>query len=65
MNSNFVKTVIDAGGSIHPIIIPASETNGTGLMNPSIYNDNGRLIMNLTSCKLHIISRIDEVSNYL
>lgn len=47
MNSNFVKTVIDAGGSIHPIIIPASETNGTGLMNPSIFNDNGRLILNL------------------
>ena len=47
MNSNFVKTVIDVGGSIHPIIIPASETNGTGLMNPSIFNDNGRLILNL------------------
>ena len=47
MNSNFVKTVINAGGSIHPIIIPASETNGTGLMNPSIFNDNGRLILNL------------------
>ena len=47
MNSNFVKTVINAGGSLHPIIIPASETNGTGLMNPSIYNDNGQLILNL------------------
>lgn len=47
MNSNFVKTVISAGGTLHPIIIPASETNGTGLMNPSIFNDNGRLILNL------------------
>jgi hypothetical protein len=47
MNSNFVKTVINAGGSLHPIIIPASETNGTGLMNPSIHNDNGQLILNL------------------
>ena len=42
--ANLVKTIIDAGGSIHPLIIPAEETNGTGLMNPSIYNDSGKLI---------------------
>jgi FkbM family methyltransferase len=47
MNSNFTKQVIKNGGSLHPIIIPADQTNGTGLMNPSIYNDNGKLIMNL------------------
>jgi FkbM family methyltransferase len=47
MNSNFVKKVLKNNGSIHPIIIPADQTNGTGLMNPSIYNDNGKLIMNL------------------
>jgi hypothetical protein len=34
-----VKTVIDRGGSIHPLIIPSEQTNGTGLMNPSIYVD--------------------------
>ena len=47
MNSNFVKTVLSNGGSIHPITIPNKLTGGTGLMNPSIYNDNGKLIMNL------------------
>jgi hypothetical protein len=47
MNSNITKQVIKNGGSIHPIIIPSDQTNGTGLMNPSIYNDNGKLIMNL------------------
>lgn len=39
--------VLKNSGSIHPIIIPASETEGLGLMNPSILNDNGKLIVNL------------------
>ena len=37
---NFAKYVLDSGGSVHPLIIPASETGGTGLMNPSIFLDN-------------------------
>ena len=45
--NNLVKQVIQNGGSIVPIIIPSSETNGTGLMNPSIYVDKGRLVLNL------------------
>jgi hypothetical protein len=45
--TNLVKQVLNNGGSITPLIIPSSETNGTGLMNPSIYNDNGNLILNL------------------
>ena len=44
MMANLVKSVLDNGGSIHPLIIPSAETNGTGLMNPSIFNDKGRLI---------------------
>ena len=47
MNRNLVKRVLSAGGSIIPLIIPDKETGGTGLMNPSIFNDNGRLLMNL------------------
>ena len=45
--NNLSKLVLDNGGSITPLVIPSSETNGTGLMNPSIYNDNGKLILNL------------------
>ena len=45
--ANLVKSVIDNGGSIHPLIISAELTNGTGLMNPSIFNDSGKLICNL------------------
>ena len=39
---NFAKYVLDSGGSVHPLIIPASETGGTGLMNPSIFLDNNQ-----------------------
>ena len=44
MNSlgNFI---IENSGSVHPLIIPHGLTNGTGLMNPSIYNDNGKIIL--------------------
>jgi len=44
---NLVKKVLDSGGSITPLIIPSDLTNGTGLMNPSIYVDKGKLILNL------------------
>jgi predicted GH43/DUF377 family glycosyl hydrolase len=43
----FAKHVLNNSGSIHPLIIPAAETGGLGLMNPSILNDNGKLIVNL------------------
>ena len=41
------KTMVDAGGSLHPLIVPAEMTNGTGLMNPSVYVDNGVLLCNI------------------
>lgn len=43
MLNNFVKLAVENGGSLHPLIIPASETQGTGVMNPSILNDNGTI----------------------
>ena len=52
--SNFVKQVIESGGSIHPIIIPAELTKGTGTFNPSIYNDNGQLFVNVRHCQVTI-----------
>jgi hypothetical protein len=44
---NLAKQVISNGGSIVPLIISHPDTNGTGLMNPSIFNNNGKLILNL------------------
>lgn len=43
--NNFTKLAINDGGSIHPLIIPSELTGGTGLMNPSIFNHNGKLIL--------------------
>ena len=42
-----VKCALDAGGSIHPLIIPAELTNGTGLMNPSIFKNGNTLLVNI------------------
>ena len=39
-----VRTALARGGSIHPLIIPSDLTNGTGLMNPSIYQDHDRTL---------------------
>jgi predicted GH43/DUF377 family glycosyl hydrolase len=45
------KIALKRGGFLKPIILPYSEkTNGTGLMNPSILLDNGKLIM----CLRHV-----------
>ena len=45
----FAQVAFDKGGSIHPLIIDPKYTGGLGLMNPSIYNDNGKLLVNLRS----------------
>jgi hypothetical protein len=45
----FAQVAFDKGGSIHPLIIDSKYTDGLGLMNPSIYNDNGKLLVNLRS----------------
>lgn len=42
-----VSEVLDRGGEIHPIFIPPSLSGGTGIMNPSIFNDRGKLVMNI------------------
>ena len=44
---NFVKLALDNGGSIHPLILPHQELQGPSLTNPSVYNDNGRILVNL------------------
>jgi hypothetical protein len=43
----FCKQVLEAGGSLHPLIIDSSLTGGTGLCNPTILEDNGRLLVNI------------------
>jgi len=46
--NNFVKDVLENGGSIHPLLIPSSELNSfPSLTNPTVYNDNGKLYANI------------------
>jgi hypothetical protein len=45
MEKNLVKSIINEGGDIYPLIIPAELTNGTGLMNPSVMVKNGKVIV--------------------
>lgn len=44
---NFVKHSLDFGGSIHPLILPIEDLKGPSLTNPSVYNDNGKIFVNL------------------
>lgn len=48
MNSPYIaKRVLEAGGNIYPLVIPSELTNGTGLMNPSILIDRGKILVNV------------------
>ncbi len=44
---NFVKLALENGGNIHPLTVPSSDLKGPALTNPSIYNDNGKILVNL------------------
>lgn len=45
---NLVQRAVEAGGKLAPTVIPHGLTNGTGLMNPSIFIDNdGDILVNL------------------
>lgn len=44
---NFVKAALDNGGVLKPLIIPSNLTNGTGLCNPSVFTENGKILVNL------------------
>jgi len=42
-----VRSCLTQGGSIHPLILDSTITNGTGIMNPSVYVDGGQLLCNI------------------
>lgn len=47
MNRNLVKSVLDEGGSVVPLLISPNDLKGPGLMNPSIFLDGNRILLNL------------------
>jgi predicted GH43/DUF377 family glycosyl hydrolase len=42
-----VYHALKRGGSIHPITLPVELTNETGIMNPSIFIHNGKILLNV------------------
>lgn len=53
---NLVERALNAGGSIHPLIIPTSfGTNGTATLNPSIYKDGNDLLVSIRHCQYTIV----------
>lgn len=47
IKNELVKYVVENGGSIHPLLIPANLTDGTGLMNPSVFVDGDQILVNI------------------
>ena len=47
MVNNFVKLVLENGGTIKPLLIPLDETSGPSLANPSVIVSNGKILVNL------------------
>lgn len=47
MNRNLVKTVLESGGSIVPLLLDPKDSKGLGLMNPSILVEQTKILLNL------------------
>jgi hypothetical protein len=47
INRNICRTVLRNGGSLTPLLISTEDSKGLGLMNPSIFVDDGELLVNL------------------
>jgi SAM-dependent methyltransferase len=45
--NNLSKKILNAGGKLIPLVFFPEGSHGTGLMNASIFNDNGRLLVNV------------------
>jgi hypothetical protein len=44
---NLTQLALATGGQVKPIIIPAADTGGTGTMNPSIFIDGDKILVNV------------------
>jgi len=48
MQNNLIKECLNKGATIVPLLIDSKQTNGVGLMNPSVFLDsNGKILVNL------------------
>lgn len=45
-----IKQILDNGGQLAPLIVPPNIMTGVSLLNPSILNLNGELLVNIRNC---------------
>lgn len=48
---SFVTEAVNASGKLIPLLLNSNDTNGTAVFNPSVYNDNGKLRVNIRHCQ--------------
>lgn len=51
---SFVLEALQNGGVLKPLLIEKQLTNGTGLFNPTVLVDNGRILVNIRHCQYTI-----------
>jgi hypothetical protein len=52
---NMVQKAVEHGGKLAPLVIPKGLTRGTGLLNPSVFVDNGQILVNLRHCNYTLL----------
>lgn len=59
---SFAKYCLQNGGKVEPLVIPSQYTNGTGLFNPSVFVDEGKIYVNIRHCQYTLYH--SELNNY-
>jgi hypothetical protein len=60
MVENLVKKIISVGGKIKPLIIPHELSQGCGLMNPSLFIEEEKILINLRNVNYAIVHSENE-----
>lgn len=63
MINNLTKTILERGGSIHFLKIPAEQTMGLGICNPSVYKDGDELLVNLRNVE-YVLYHSENEQNF-
>ena len=64
MIDNFVKNVVNNGGSITPLLVSAQDIPNPSLTNPSILNDNGQILVNLRNVNYALYHSENNVNEH-
>jgi len=60
--NNFAKHCLERSGKLKPLLISPELTLGTGLFNPSVFVEDGKIVVNLRHCQYTLYH--SELNNY-